>query len=362
MVKYFGRYYWKEDKAFNDKRHYIVHSKRMTKSSLEHYANQILTQDLKPKQPPYEIHFFKNYEDYGSAVLFRFHHSFADGLSMISMMTWCADPSSTKIFYSPPNIPFIKKVILYIISILTFFYHIAKVLLQKKIVNKLNRKKLSGLKAISWSNDIKLEPILAHCKKIGVTFNDFLTAIVLESLELYSMEKLGNITGLIPFSLRGQPLDGSFLPLQNYLSVIPVKFPEISTNLIEKCAHLYIGLKSSVVPLVMNIGMQICASVLPWHLSKALIYYTVNKATLLFSNVPGPKGNIYYSGKRFQSIISMSPNMGNCGISITSLSYAGNFVVTCYSDRNALPDPSRFINTFEKTLGKYLNSQQIITR
>lgn len=354
IVKYLGRYYWKKDFFFDEKNHFTVHSQKINKSGLEHFTNQVLTKDLKPNQPPFEIHFFKNYEGSGTAVLFRFHHSFADGLAVISMMTWCADSNSEKIFYSPPHIPFIQKVFLHVLSVFTFFYHILRVLMQKQNSNKLHCQKLSGVKAISWSTEIPLGGILAHCKSIQVTFNDFLTAVVLDSLEKYSGEKLGKLIALIPFSLRGQPLDGTFLPLQNYISVFPVTFPEVSEDIIEKSSQLFKDLKSSVVPLVMYFGMKICASVLPKFLSRLLVYFTVNKATLLFSNVPGPKLPIFYSGKKFQSLISMSPNMANCGISITSLSYSGSFIMTCYSDVAVIPDPSRFIRTFESVLQKYL--------
>ena len=352
MVRYFGRYFWKNDPDYDDRNHYIVHSEKTSKSKLENFMTRISTQDLDFSHPPYQIHFFKNYEENKTAVIFKFHHSFCDGLAIVSMMTWCADEGSCKIFYSPKEIHFLKKLILYLLTLFTFVFYLLTTLLQKKDINKLHSQKLSGEKSISWTNKITLKGILEYCHSKHYTFNDLLTSVVLESLQEYSGCNLGTITATIPFSLRGQPKDGSFLKLENDLAIFPIEFPEISSNLPDECSKIFNSLKESIKPFVMCQVMRLGVSLLPRFLMKFLVFFVVNKATLLFSNVGGPKGPIYYGGKKYEQIIGMSPNMARCGISLTSFSYTDHFTVTCYADKNLIAKPKEFLNIVERKLQK----------
>lgn len=352
LVTIFGRQYWKTDQNYNENNHYIVHSHRITKSSLENYITKISNKDLNPNHPPYELHFFKNYENKASAIVFKFHHSFADGLAIVSMMTWCADENSSKIFYSPKEIPLLKKLTLYILSILTIIYYFFSTILQKADKNSFHSQKLSGEKSISWTNKINLPKILIYCKQNSYTFNDLLTALVLESLQEYCKKPLGAVTATIPFSMRGQPKDGSFLKLENDLSVFPIEFPEVNQDLVANCSKIFNGLKSSIRPFVIALMMRLGVNVLPKFLMQFIVFHVVNKATLLFSNVGGPKGPIFFGGVRFDQIIGMSPNMAECGISVTSFSYTDHFVVTCYADKNRIRRPAEFIRILENKVRK----------
>jgi hypothetical protein len=350
LVQVLGRYYWTLDQNYKDENHYIVHSEKINKSALENFMTRISTEDLDMSHPPYQIHFFKNYEKNQTAVVFKFHHSFCDGLAIVSMMTWCADQGSCKIFYSPKAISLVKKCVLWILTVFTLVYYLIVTLFQKKDVNKLHSQKLSGIKAISWTNQIKLKGILSYCHEKHFTFNDLLTAVVLESLQEYSGSDLGTITATIPFSLRGQPPDGSFLKLENDLAIFPIEFPRVSQHLVKDCSDIFNGLKESIKPFVMCQVMRLGVSLLPRFLMKFMVFFVVNKATLLFSNVGGPKGPIFYGGKRFGQIIGMSPNMARCGISVTSFSYTDHFTITCYADKNLIPKPKEFLNIVEKKL------------
>jgi diacylglycerol O-acyltransferase / wax synthase len=359
IIRFMGRYYWKEDEMFDEKNHYLVYSKNINKQGLEEYVNSLLTKDLNPDHPPYEIHLLENYEKDQSVILFRFHHALADGLAMVSMTLWCADEGSCKIFYSPAQPGLLKKCAMYSLAIATFLIYIFLLFIQKKDKSKLHGVKLSGVKRMAWSNKIWITPLKQFCAAKNITFNDLLTAVVLESTQKYSGEDLGNITMTIPISLRGQPKDGSFLKLENDLTILPIVFPKVNKSLIDNCAKLYKRLKTSIQPFVVCLAMRAGANYLPEFIMKFLTFYIVNKATMLFSNVGGPKGPIFYSGHKYDNFISMSPNMARCGISVTSFSYIDHFVITCYADTAVMPDPKKFISTIESTLMTFTNTNKI---
>lgn len=358
-VKLFGRHYWKDDENFNQGRHIKVISKPVNRSNFERYVNEVLTRDMKNDRPPYEIYFFKKYEGKKTAVIFKFHHCLADGLAMVSMTTWCADEGSCKIFYSPSEAPLFTKCLLYILSSFVFLLYTIKLLAQKRDVNVLHSQKLSGEKFMTWSEPIQMTEIIQYCKKKKVTFNDFLTAAVLKGLEDYAGEKLGTITATIPFSLRGQPKDGSFMKLENDLTIFPIEFPEVTDKIVEDCAKLYKGLKKSIKPYVIYLTTRINLLLFPICVVKYLTFWAVNKATLLFSNVGGPKDKVFYAGVEFESLFSMSPNMARCGISVTSFSYIDKVTITIYADKNLMPYPKKFIECVENAIKKLMKPQKM---
>ena len=353
LIRLFGKFFWVVDKNFDLNKHIFVYNQNANKKSLEAVVNGLLTKEFKINQPPYEIHFFKSYEKNASAIVFRFHHCLADGLSAISMIVSCSDPLKTREFYSPSITSKWKKLFLYFFSILLSPYLLLKIINQKTNKNALHGKPLSGTKSMSWTKNLNLKQILSYCKQQKITFNDFLTGIVLESLETYSSTKLGSLAAHIPISFRGHSNNNISLSLGNNVTIVSVTFPSVTKNIINDCSKEYKKLKSSLVPFIMHVMTKIGGNFVPAFVVKFFFQFFASKATFVFSNVAGPKDWIFYSGKRIESFIAMTPGGGNCGVSIAALSYADCFVITCYVDKALVSSPGRLVHIIEKCIARY---------
>ena len=79
---------------------------------------------------------------------------------------------------------------------------------------------------------------------------------------------------------------------------------------------------------------------------------------MLFSNVGGPKGPVYYSGIKFQQFIPMSPNMSSSGISITSFTYTDSLIITCYADSACIPYPKDYIGILENSIENKIKTKE----
>jgi hypothetical protein len=349
VVKILGRYYWKPDTSFNLDNHFIRHTEQVSKEDLEKFMSEISSKSLDMDKPLYQLHLFENFET-TSAVVFRFHHSIADGLSITSFVLWCADEGSCKKLYSPKGLGFFKKILVILVTGLTSVYFLIKFMMKKKDVNILHKDQLSGEKTICWSDKIRLKGIFKYCKEKKITFNDFLTANVLQSLQEYAGCELGTITANIPVSLVGQPEDGSFMKMENNLVVVTTEFPEVSDDLPYQCSKIFNQMKNSIDPFVSFYSVKLGISILPKFIMKNLVFYLVNKATLVFSNAGGPREPVYYCGKKFERIIPNSPNMANSGLSVTAFSYTDHFTIICYADKVVMQDSKKFLKILSEKL------------
>lgn len=357
IVALLGRFYWKDDNNFNIDNHFIAHPEPITKPELEAYVSSKCTEPLSFDKPLYEFHIFENFES-GSAVVFRFHHCLSDGVSMLSSITWCADEGSCKKLYMPKGLSKFKHFKILLMTLATSLLLLTKLILKTKNKNSLKSEKLSGTKSISWSDKIILKGIFMHCKEKKYTFNDYLTATVLQSLQECAGTNLGKVTMNVPVSLVHQPEDGSFMKLENNLVVVTMEFPEITEKLPYQCSEIFNELKKSIEPYVNFYTAKLTIALLPKFIMQKMVFYIVDKSTLLFSNAAGPREPVYYSGKKFDRFISMSPNMANCGLSITALSYMNHFTVICYADAAVLKDTKKFIEILSEKLNK-INSKYL---
>ena len=92
----------------------------------------------------------------------------------------------------------------------------------------------------------------------------------------------------------------------------------------------------------------------PTQLQKAALELLSQKASLVMTNVPGPRQPLYFAGCRIAQQMYWVPSSGSVGLGISILSYNGQVQFGLIADRRRVPDPgaiiSRFRGEFEKLL------------
>ena len=99
-----GRPYWEDDQSFKLSRH--ITPIRTTLSAdprlLEELASRLMSVGLDFYRPPWQFYLVERYGE-GSALLMRFHHSLADGASLVKMLFSLTRPQPIDIVRNRPG-------------------------------------------------------------------------------------------------------------------------------------------------------------------------------------------------------------------------------------------------------------------
>ena len=92
----------------------------------------------------------------------------------------------------------------------------------------------------------------------------------------------------------------------------------------------------------------------PEQIEDQVVNIFESKATMVLTNVPGPKVPLYLAGLRIRDAMFWVPQAGHLGLGISILSYDGHVNIGVISDAGLIPDPetiaARFAVEFEEML------------
>ena len=78
------------------------------------------------------------------------------------------------------------------------------------------------------------------------------------------------------------------------------------------------------------------------------------KASLVVTNLPGPRELLYIDGKRLQDVMFWVPHPARLGVGFSILSYAGKVIVGVRVDEAVTKNPGRFVELFEEEVSSML--------
>jgi hypothetical protein len=76
-----------------------------------------------------------------------------------------------------------------------------------------------------------------------------------------------------------------------------------------------------------------------------------SKASLVLTNVPGPREPLYLAGEPLRHVMFWVPQSARLGLGISILSYNGEVLVGVASDVGLVPDPAAIVSGFQSELG-----------
>ena len=79
------------------------------------------------------------------------------------------------------------------------------------------------------------------------------------------------------------------------------------------------------------------------------------KATAVMTNVPGPREELYFTGKAIRSMMFWVPQSARLGLGVSILSYAGQVRLGVATDAGLVPDPDRIIAEFQTEIRDMLS-------
>jgi diacylglycerol O-acyltransferase / wax synthase len=203
-----------------------------------------------------------------------------------------------------------------------------------------------------------LKPMdVATLKKIGkhhnqATINDVVLGLVSVSMKEY-MKALGDqsksINLLIPYSLRQIPKTAEEHRLCNDFSCLCFSLAicdsfEESVGRVKKQTR---AMKKSVYPYGVTALTEFIAA-MPGIVGQLVMMWCVSKASLLMSNVPGPKGGMVYGGSKCIGFIALAPGLGDLAFGITALSMGDNLYMAIQADTSIIDNPKQIRAIIER--------------
>jgi len=84
------------------------------------------------------------------------------------------------------------------------------------------------------------------------------------------------------------------------------------------------------------------------------VWILVDKATAVFSNVPGPKTPYIYNGKQTNKVIAMIPGLSDLAFGVSAVSHSDKLTMTLQADNAFIANTKELAVLLEANYKKYI--------
>jgi WS/DGAT/MGAT family acyltransferase len=380
---------WEEDSHFRLARHVqrVALPEPGDERALADLVGELVGRRLDPRYPRWQFTLIDGVGD-GCALAVRIHHCYADGIALVRVLLSLADapqeltasagsgaaaareaerrlerlaPESSDLIDRGLHLAFhpdeIGEVARQGIGIAAEFARVA--LLADDPPTPL-RGKLSTRKRVAWAEPMPLEAARSTAHALGCTINDVLTAAVAGAFGAYLRSVGVDVSGMsiratVPVNMRpaGEPPT-----LGNQFGLVFVPLPIGIANPYERIFSVHAqmqALRQSQQPL-MSMVLLAVLGLGPKALQQPAVDLLSNKATLVMSNVPGPRLPMHFCGEEPQDVLFWVPQSGNVGIGVSVLTYNDRIHFGLIADKNLIPEPQRVVLEFVRQVRELAGS------
>jgi WS/DGAT/MGAT family acyltransferase len=311
----------------------------------------------------------------GGALVGRFHHSLGDGQAMVRMLLTLTDDTPggwkkplqrsrprrerhgerrpnplSKLIGGLPRAPQLAR------DVIGGAGTIARLTLMDGDWPTRLRGDLGLLKAVAWTEPISLQEVKRIAACSGTTVNDVVVSAIAGGLGAYLHAHRHDVTGMriramVPVNLRSADDTGMS---GNQFSLVYLELPVGIGDAWERLMRVKLEMdriKSSYEPIAGWILVQ-GLGFLPPVLEHAMAGFYADKATLVLTNVIGPRQSLYMAGTPLRQMTFWEPQSGGLGVGISIYSYAGELTVGVGSDRNLIAKPEELTSEVMRALAE----------
>ncbi|EEQ98172.1 conserved hypothetical protein [Perkinsus marinus ATCC 50983] len=354
--------------------HFTQHDPVADTKVLEDKINEIISLPLDPTRPLWEVHTIPVVKG-EDCMLFRTHHSMADGLSLVSVyqsLTTEADGSPAKVVpgkavKAHSKLTF-EGLFLMAVDTLRSALHILYTVfqpLESSFTFNTPRKHRGG--DMRWSGSrravlfkpFSLEYVKAITKRTPkkVTVNDVLLSASVGAIRAYSGDTVNDTTTSMrtllalgfPANLPNRP---STDRLTNTFSINACDLSKAirATDPVSRVMatnRAMNRLKKSMEAFVEFWLMNVFFPLLPVQIYQYIAKRYFANHTMLFSNVPGPAKSLYFAGKEVTGVQGIFLDAIS---EVTLISYNGKVYYNIALDQTVVKDWPRFEHLFRQEL------------
>ena len=349
----FFQYFFQEDKSFRIENHVFKWEGEVpcSKDELAAIVSKLSNEPFPDGRPPwYYCCVPTNFGDNDMAIVFRMSHSMADGVSLVRFLVNKlpdqATPEKELQKFSATG-----RSLLLAKALLNTPRYLLKLLLQFADQSILHGPDISGVKKVTWHEEVKLQLIKQIKTATGTTVNDVLTSCLSLALRRYFQRKgvanPDDFTASVPVDVRSSK--SRKLSLENKFSLV---FPKLAVATEGVLKQLYETkarmdeFKVSGDPLssaaVIFLSNELCPEFLIFKINTFLS----QKVSCVLSNVPGPQHMLTVKGRHIKYMTFWSPQRDNIGVGLSIFTYAGKVIVGVQGDATVLSDPEIITEEF----------------
>jgi WS/DGAT/MGAT family acyltransferase len=387
----FGHPVWVDDDKFN-----LAYHVRQTAlpepgtiRQLKRLSGRIMSQELDQGKPLWEMWFVEGLEGNRFAVISKFHHCLADGISGADLLSVLMGPNAN---YKPKNLkkwmprPAPGRTRLWADEV------VRRAFLPWTILRSTRdaiaapgeawdslRDRIEGVAetvAVSvtpasvtpLNNDIgphrrfdwtrfDLDEVRDLKNRLGGTVNDVVLATVSGAVRQFLKNRNVSVEDLfframVPVNIRTSAERGSRGKLGNRITIVPAELPigeEEPSDRLAAIKKTMAGIKGSK----QIVGGETLAQVADWTSTGLLVQFarlnTRRRAVnMVVTNVPGPQVPVYMLGSPLLEVYPVVPISSNQGLGVALFSYAGGLYWGFNADWDAIPDLHDFVQLIEE--------------
>ncbi|HYK99909.1 MAG TPA: wax ester/triacylglycerol synthase family O-acyltransferase [Steroidobacteraceae bacterium] len=206
---------------------------------------------------------------------------------------------------------------------------------------------LSGARRAAWAEPLSLEEVRTVAQVLGCTVNDVLLSVLAGALGRHLASQGDDPTGLriravVPVNLRADDEPPS---LGNRFGLV---FAELPIGLPHPLERLYAvhaamqQLKGSSQAAA-TLGLLSVVGTLPSSVAEPTTAIFSSKASLVVSNLPGPREVLHLAGAEITQVLFWVPEAGSIGTGVGILSYRGAVQFGVISDREMIARPDELM-------------------
>jgi diacylglycerol O-acyltransferase / wax synthase len=358
---------WVPDVGFDIANHVLPMKLRAgaDKHDLERLVGRLAGTPFRPGRPLWTFHLIENWQG-GSAAIIRIHHCYADGIALSRVLLSLADGVGAA--PAPEHhedaaahlLPFgvgsvLEKGIHYALHPLeatTAAWDAVALAGELTHLGTLTddpptrlKGPLSGTRRAAWLEPIPLEEVRTIGHVLGCTINDVLVSTLAGALGRYLEAHHDSVAGLtiraaVPVDLRAA--DGSDSLMGNRFGLVFVELPIGIHHPLERLYAVHAAmqrLKGSRQALAV-LGLMSFIGNLPSPVEEPTTALFTAKASLVASNVPGPREPLIFKGIPASQVLFWVPQAGSIGIGVSMLSYNGHVQFGVIADKQLIPRPA----------------------
>lgn len=367
LVREGARTWWADDPAFDLRAH--VHRVGLPAPggtpALQRLVGDRMSTRLDPERPPWHVDLVD--VDGRSALVVRLHHVLADGISLARVLLQLADDAHGG---PPPARPPLRRRVAAALRAGGTWVRdptrwaeaarqgargaseVAALLALSADPPTPLRGPLGSRKLCAWLPGFDLERVKAVGRRHGATVNDVLLATLAQALGAHLRERgaaPARIRTFVPVNLR--PLDRPVpRELGNQFGLVLLDLPLAHTDPLDGLRETKARmdrLKRSPQAAV-TYGLLQALGETPDAVERALVGVFGAKASLITTNVPGPRAPIALAGHTVDTLLAWVPQSSAVGLGVSILSYAGTVRVGVAADARCVPDPASIADGYAR--------------
>lgn len=363
-----GRYFWEAVPELD----WEYHASLLTlppgdslDRQLQDLCSGIVADTLDPRRPLWRFYLIESFRG-GCALVFKVHHSYADGIALISTLDAIADKS---VLHSSPaaragiKTPVAKgrewyhllqhwlhQGLFYAGFSAAWMFEALRVAFLPADTKTSFKRSLSAQKRVAWAPSLSIDDIKQIGRAMGGTVNDVVMACAAGSLRRY-LESAGQpvdgviVRATVPVNLR--PLSQA-MDLGNCFGLVYLPLPVAQATPLARVRAVQKSMSSlkNGAQAMMSYGVLSILGHFPTAVQRFALNFFSGKASAVMTNVPGPTESVYLMGARVKRSMFWVPQSGGIGIGISILSYAQRVEFGVVADTSLVTDPQVLVDGF----------------